>query len=886
MSRDRYRILLVEDDPEDRQIVEDLIRDVDLWHPEVDWANSYEQGIERLRANVYDVALVDYRLGARLGLDFISESTVRASNLPVIILTGQSGPEVDHEAALAGAADFLPKRELNATLLERAVRYTVENRRRHKIEARFRALIENSRDLITILDLEGRIEYASPSLIRMLGFEPGEKVGADAMGEVHEEDVVRVRETFLRLASQRESAAHLQYRVRHRDGSWRVLDTMAQNLLHDPLIRGIVVNSWDITELRQTQDRMRFQAELLERVGQAVLAVDDSGNVTYWNEAAEQLTGYSAQEVLGKPIMALIVPPDDHAAAIAAREAARAGQRWDGEIRVRRRDGRLVVMQTTVTPATQPDGSAGGRIAVGADITELRRVQHEGQAAAERVRFQADLLAAVAQAVIAVDLEFRVQYMNRAAEELYHWQAEAAIGRNISEVVPTRDPGSRNTAILAALRRGESWTGEVEVLRADGSAMMVQVTNAPFINAAGELLGIIGVSTDVTDRRLLEEQLRQAQKMEAIGRLAGGVAHDFNNILTAIKGHTGMLLEELPPDAPGRPDALEIQRAAERAASLTRQLLAFSRKQVLEMRLIDLAAAVREIEPMVRRLVPERIELQISAESEAVVRADQGQLGQVLMNLVVNAADAIEDEGTVTVAVAVCEIGTDATEATSHGIVPGAYGEIVVRDTGVGMSRATIEHIYEPFFTTKTAGKGTGLGLPTVYGIVKQSGGYIIVDSELGVGSVFRVLLPRLSAPPDPAAEPAAQSLPLRTRRGGVILLVEDDPTVRALEKRVLERAGYQILEAVNGRRALELVEQHQGSIDVVLSDVVMPELGGVELERRLRERFPNLRVILTSGYSEAELRGEVRRAGAAFLVKPFTPQSLLEIISQTLPRS
>ncbi len=638
----------------------------------------------------------------------------------------------------------------------------------------------------------------------------------------------------------------------------------------------------DVTELREFQERTRLQAALLQCVGQPVCAVDDQNRITYWNGALAELTGYSASEVMGSDVLRLIMSPESIDSAQEAREATRSGRRWEGTLRVLRRSGGSALMRATVTPAIKPDGTPGGRIAVLADITELRAAEEQRRESAERVRFQASLLDAVGQAVIATDIEGRVTYWNRSAEQLFGWRQEEAVGRPILEIVAAEGSQHRGDEILEALRRGETWKGEFQVRRRDGTNFLAQVTDAPILDERGSLIGIIGISSDITERVGLEERLRQAQKMEAIGRLAGGVAHDFNNLLTAIKGHAAMLLEDLPQGSEHREDAFQIFEAGERAAALTRQLLAFSRKQVLEAQSVDLAAAALNLQPMLRRLIPERIDFRVDSDGEhSIVWADPGQLTQILMNLVVNAADAIEGTGAISIELDSVNMSKADVDAIPWHVEVGRYARMRVRDNGSGITPQVLNKIFEPFFTTKVEGAGTGLGLSTVYGIVKQSRGHIMVNSSPGIGTTFQVLLPLSETAPDApvTTRPATRTPPA----GGVILLVEDDESVRCLARRILERGGYTVLQAPNGRAALELAASHESTIDVVLSDVIMPDMGGVELKERLRAIYPALQVILTSGYSEADLRGEVRANSAAFLRKPFTAASLLQVVAETM---
>jgi signal transduction histidine kinase/ActR/RegA family two-component response regulator len=408
----------------------------------------------------------------------------------------------------------------------------------------------------------------------------------------------------------------------------------------------------------------------------------------------------------------------------------------------------------------------------------------------------------------------------------------------------------------------------------------VTIRSAPRRDECEELVGTVGTVEDVTERWTLEEQLRQAQKMEAVGQLAGGVAHDFNNLLTVIRTYSEFMLEQIEDGSSLRADAIEIQKAAGRAAALTRQLLAFSRKQVIVPRSIDLNEIVQGMEPMLRRLIGEdiRIELHVAQELGAV-KADTGHLEQVVLNLVVNARDAMPQGGTIT-------IETSETMLTEEmhgglGVIPGPYISLVVRDTGCGMDRATRARVFEPFFTTKEQGRGTGLGLSTVYGIVKQSEGYIWCDSTEGVGTTFTVLLPHTAAE-ERSVEQRDETVP--DRGSGVVLVTEDEETIRALSRRILEREGYTVLEARDGREAIRVAAGYPSRIDLLITDMVMPNLGGSELFAHLRLLRPDLRVLFVSGYTDEDMiRRGLKGEGSAFLQKPFTAKALAAAARESL---
>ena len=382
------------------------------------------------------------------------------------------------------------------------------------------------------------------------------------------------------------------------------------------------------------------------------------------------------------------------------------------------------------------------------------------------------------------------------------------------------------------------------------------------------------------DRRILEEQLRQSQKMEAIGRLAGGIAHDFNNLLTSIKGLSALALKDLPPSHPIRPDIEEIEKAAKRAAALTRQLLAFSRKQMLKLESVDLNAVVSGLESMLRRLIAEHIDLRATyAPALPPVTADASQLEQVVMNLVVNAEQATRSGGMITIETALAVV-TDQ-PAT---VPPGSYALLTVSDTGVGIAPDDLDKVFEPFFTTKT-GEGSGLGLATVFGIVKQGGGYVEVESRVGVGSTFRVYLP-LAREPTVDERRLAEPTPAFDSGTETILVAEDDASVRRLVNRILERAGYRVIQAEDAGAALALAEQEKGRIDLLLTDVVMPRMSGQELWAHVRRRWPGVRLLYMSGYTDNPVvRREAEDPAGAFLPKPFAPEALLAAVRRTLDR-
>ena len=516
--------------------------------------------------------------------------------------------------------------------------------------------------------------------------------------------------------------------------------------------------------------------------------------------------------------------------------------------------------------------------ALAAEVAERARTQEQLEDAKRRVEAVID---ASPLAILALDTEDRVIGWNHAAEELFGWKAEEVMGKPL----PTVPDEERHTFedVVARTRRGERVVAQdVRRRRRDGSIVEIRLWVAPLFGPEREIRGNIGIMTDISSQRRLEQQFAQSQKMEAIGRLAGGVAHDFNNVITVISGYGQMLLEGAKDDPLLREAAEEVLNSADRAAGLARQLLAFSRRQAIQPRLLDLNELVSNLQKLLGRVIGEDIELKtILRPGIAPVLADPGQMEQVLMNLAVNARDAMPNGGKLIVETS--NVTLDESYTAAHaGVKPGSYVLLTISDTGTGMTDEVKAHIFEPFFTTKERGRGTGLGLSTVYGIVKQHGGDIWVYSEPGRGATFKIYLPAaegaVAAPPEPKqAEPA--------RRGTeTILVVEDEEAVRKLLRDVLEQRGYRVLEAASGADALEIASNPAEHIDLLLTDVVMPRMGGRELARRFALGRPDTPILFLSGYTE-EMVGDqgVLTPGANFMSKPFAPEELARRVREIL---
>jgi two-component system, cell cycle sensor histidine kinase and response regulator CckA len=760
-------------------------------------------------------------------------------------------------------------------------------------ETRYRHVLEQASDGILLAAADGCLVLANQRICELLGYREAELLEMPLTALYADGEPEQTPPDWDELPPS--SVVLRERRLRRKDGS-TLLAELSVRRTADGSAQAIVR---DITERRRAEEAMRSEHALLESIlatsVAGVMVVTPGGQVVFLNPTAEaalgitraQLadrtelpTGWNLLSLEGEPLPRYDLP--------ARRVISTGAAVRDARLIVERPDGVRRILSINAAPLRDGAGQITSVVLSLADITEQQLAQQAIEESEQQLQHITSAVPGVVyQYVVGPGAECRFTFMSERAQDLFGVSAGDILADSSSWWAMV-DPEDHETATRAFRAPAAMLQPRTLDFRVRGPAEQVRWMRdiaTPVPARDPERIIWNGVIIDITDRKRLEEELLQSLKMDSLGRLAGGVAHDFNNLLTVIRGYADVLSGQLGGEDPRLSEVREIRRAADRATSLTRQLLAMSRRQVLVPREVDLNALVLDMERMLRRVIGEDIDIVIVAGAElGRVRADPGQLEQVLLNLAVNARDAMPEGGSLTISTIRIRLAPGRDEPAAGGVPPGDYLVLGVADTGAGMDQDTRRKIFEPFFTTKPAGEGTGLGLSTVYGIVRQSGGAITVESEPGKGTRFRVFLPRVADHVPAGASPAASG-PARSgiahRR--LVLLVEDDPSVRQLTCRMLEQFGYEVIPAADGAEALQLLSGLGAGVDAVVSDVVMPGLGGMELISQLRARWPELPVLLLSGYAGEEVYSGPQESRQAFLQKPFSPDALAAALDDLL---
>jgi two-component system, cell cycle sensor histidine kinase and response regulator CckA len=648
------------------------------------------------------------------------------------------------------------------------------------------------------------------------------------------------------------------------------------------------IENLKLAEEALLESRTRL-ADIIDFLPDATFAVDLEGKILAWNHAIEGMTGIPKSEIIGKGDYAYAVPfygvPRPALVDLLFENTQTIADQYDF---IRKEEERLVTetfapgmyqgrggyIWAIAAPLYDSSGNLAGAIESIRDITESKKAE-------DLLRLHSETIQQALDGIIVADLDGNIKYMNPAWAEMHGYTIDELKGVNI-KVFHTEDqwndevmPFNSQALIQGNLR------GTLNHVKKDGTVFSTRMLGFMLKDAKGSPVSVIGIARDITEELRLESQLRQSHKMEMVGQLAGGVAHDLNNMLSPILGYTELLLADMFPVDPKFDDLMQIKAAAEKARNLTHELLAFSRKQVLEMKVVDLAELVASYGKMLRRTIREDIGIQIrGALSRGAVKVDVGQMGQVLLNLAVNAQDAMPQGGTITIETT--DVVINASAPSHEGIAPGEYVMLSCSDTGIGIDTRILDNIFEPFFTTKDRGKGTGLGLATVYGIVRQHGGQITVSSEPGKGSIFRVFLPMVQEVP----EPLLSTAPVKKGKRGseTIVVAEDDEGVRVLTTDILQKHGYNVITSGNSGELIRILEQKGEPVHLLLTDVIMPEMNGMDLYKQLHGMFPAMKVIFMSGYTD-DVIGQhgILEKGVHFIQKPFTISTLTSRIREVL---
>lgn len=630
-------------------------------------------------------------------------------------------------------------------------------------------------------------------------------------------------------------------------------------------------------ERRRAEEQLRLQSSALNATSNGVMITDRDGYITWANPAFMVMSGYSLGEVIGRHPGELI-DSGRHSRSF-FREmwgTILGGRVWSGVIINRRKDGTEYSEAQTISPIRDATGAITHFVSIKEDVTE--KLAAEEQHEAMRARLQR---AVQAGKMVVWEWDTKTGMIEYATDASGKDPTLGSFEDRMARVHPEDAHVLRQLLVDCVALPGTGFQKEFRKKGEDGNYGWFYLSGVSEVVGDGSVR-VIGTTMDIGDRKRLEAEYQQAQKMESVGRLAGGIAHDFNNLLGVIRGYSEFALQAMGEDSPQREDVTEIVRATERAAGLTRQLLAFSRRQILRPEVLRINDCVANLEKMLARIIGEDIEVKIALDSDAgQVLADPGQIEQVLMNLSVNARDAMPSGGRLTISTG-REIIDAAQASTLPGARPGVFVCLSVQDSGIGMDKAVCDQIFEPFFTTKSVNKGTGLGLATVYGIVKQSDGNIYVESEPGVGTTFRIFLPWVDAQMEVETPETPQEALLPGTE--TILLIEDEEALRAVTRLILNRVGYTVLAAENGSEAMKLMEEHSATVDLILTDVVMPGESGPEIARALQAAYPSLKVLYMSGYTDdAIIHHGVLDKGVQLINKPFTFAKLTQTIRTVL---
>ncbi|MBE0539985.1 MAG: response regulator [Verrucomicrobia bacterium] len=909
MDLETIRVLLVEDDEDDCFLAQELLKEIKGRRYLMDWANTYESGLQFMARNKHDVCLVDYRLGAHDGVELISAAKAAGALAPAILMTGAGQEAVDLAAMKAGASDYLIKGRVDSRQLERSIRYAIERQRAASLAAFEQARLaafgaQVGLELACRASLDAILENCARAMAQYLNadlaqiwiydaqqqtFVPRAHAGpvADATKSHAKlptqmpgfEGLVQGKPVFIpslakcqgfadqAWADQEELLAFAAYPLVLEDRLVGCMSLFTRNTLAETVLQEInsVAHGVALCIQRKQAEAALDASEnryrtVVESIKEVVFQMDPQGRWLFLNPAWTTITGFPVEDSLGRSFLDFLPPEDRESSQILLRQLLnREIGHGRHETRLITRDGKVGWAELYLQLTPDRTGGVAGVSGSLNDITERKLAEAEVQKLAAFPR-------ANPNPVLEFAADGQLNYANEAAFAL----AKSLGKTRVLELLPAQLDRLVSECLATGTTR----------LHEEVSCESRTLTWSFFPVAASRVVHCYGA--DITEMLNLEAQFRHAQKLESIGQLAAGIAHDFNNILTVIQGYADCLLMRPEVSESSVGPLKRIAEASRRAAALTRQLLMFSRKQAIVARALNLNDVLRNFANMLPRLLGEDIVMETHyATALPQVEADSGMLEQIVMNLAVNARDAMPKGGRLIITTEAVDIGAAYVRQRAESR-PGRFVCMSVADTGCGIDSKTLTRIFEPFFSTKEIGHGTGLGLSTVYGIVRQHQGWVDVSSEVGVGTTFKIFLPSVVAAVDQPAE--ADDAPLA--RGGreTVLHVEDEPILRDLVREVLSQYEYRILEAGSGNEAIKVWEANEGRVDLLLTDMVMPEgMNGRDLAEQLRSRKPDLKVIYTSGYSANVFTKDQDNHDGLWLEKPYQPSKLARTIRECL---
>jgi len=916
------KILIVDDKKENLVALRQVLKEVDA---ELIEASNGNDALAATLHHEFALGLLDVQMPGMNGFELAEylRGDKAAGAFPLVFLTAAYGDEQQvFKGYKAGAIDYLTKPYASEVLLgkvriflemDRYKRELLEHRERlealveertkelelelagHKeadkalleSEERYRAVSEYSNNAICIINEAGRIVWGNAQMTVMGGYSLQEYLGAESFARfIAPESLDFVGMNFRKFASGQPYEHHYMFTFVRKNGEHRFCEKYMTDYLDKRGRRNLVISMIDVTERRKAEEELGRRSgvlnSLVEHIPVGVFMVEaPSGKPVFANNAALKILGRgilgdATKDNLAEVYKAVRMPaktpyPPEEMPILLGMQGITS---HISDMAVVRPDGTETILEVFGSPVRDAGGKVWASLVSFQDITERKKSE------AERER----LLKAIEQAgeiFFVTDPQGVIQYVNPAFERVTGYSRAEVLGLNPRILKSGKQDAAFYREMWNTLLSGKTYECRMVNKRKDGTLYTEESTISPVRDPGGRVVNYVAVTKDITDQLRLESQFLQSQKMEVVGVLAGGVAHDFNNILTAIRSYADFMYKALPAADPMRSDAQEIMTASDRAAALTRQLLAFSRRQLLSPRSVDLNKVVGDMTKMLARLIGEDIRLETKlAHAPCLAMVDPGQIEQVVMNLAVNARDAMPNGGRITLETAV--VAAPEAEAEQLELPPGPAVRMKIADTGCGMTDEVKARIFEPFFNPKPPSKGKGLGLPTVIGIIKQSGGDIVVQSEPGKGTVFSIYLPLLAAAAPAAADETPKAAPASYSE--TILLVEDDEMLRRLGERLLKEIGYTVISAPSGTAALEAAEKLAKPVDLLLTDVVMPGLSGRDLARELERRKLAPRTLYMSGYTDdAIVKHGVLEPGIAFIYKPFAVEALSAKIREVL---